>query len=306
MSASDGLRSRLKLRQLATLVSVAQAGSLRRAAAALRVSQPAMSKTLRELEAVFGRRLFVREARGLRATPHGAAVIDYARRLLRDVDALSATLDAVDSGAGGRLRIGVIPFLPLDWLQRVLDSLIEGQPAIVPQVVEGGTDLLVEWLRRRDLDCMIGRVTPVLAGGDLETRRMFDQTLRVVARSAHPLLRRGRRLALEDLAGWDWILPARSTPTRQAIDRVFVEAGLPPPRARLESYSLQIFQRFLPASDTLAAIPEDTAQRWIRLGGLRALPFTWAVPAICMVWLKRDDDSPLVRRFAEAAGRACS
>jgi DNA-binding transcriptional LysR family regulator len=302
----DVLRSRLKLRQLATLVAVAQAGSLRRAAAVLRVSQPALSKALRELETVFGQRLFVREARGLRATPHGAAVIDYARRLLRDVDALCATLEAVDSGAGGRLRIGVIPFLPLDWLQEVLDSLLQGQPAIAPQVMEGGTDLLVEWLRRRDLDCMIGRMTPALAGGDLETRRIFDQTLRVVARSGHPLLRRRGKLALEDLVGWDWILPARSTPTRQAVDRVFVEAGLPVPRARLESYSLQIFQRFLSAGDALAAIPEDTAQRWIRLGELKALPFIWAVPAICMVWLKRDDDSPLIRRFAEAAGHACS
>lgn len=304
--SADVLRSRLKLRQLATLVAVAQAGSLRRAAAALRVSQPALSKALRELEAVFGRRLFVREARGLRATPHGAAVVDYARRLLRDVDALSATLEAVDSGAGGRLRIGVIPFLPLDWLQEVLDNLLQGQPQIAPQVMEGGTDLLVEWLRRRDLDCMIGRMTPALSGGDLETRRIFDQTLRVVARSGHPLLRRRGKLALEDLVGWDWILPARSTPTRQAVDRVFVEAGLPVPRARLESYSLQIFQRFLPAGDALAAIPEDTAQRWVRQGELKMLPFTWAVPAICMVWLKRDDDSPLIRRFAEAAGRACS
>ncbi|HEX6266664.1 MAG TPA: LysR substrate-binding domain-containing protein [Burkholderiales bacterium] len=300
------LRSRLKLRQLATLVAVAQAGSLRRAAAALRVSQPALSKALRELESVFGRRLFEREARGLRATPHGAAVVDYARRLLRDVEALSATLEAVDSGAGGRLRIGVIPFLPLDWLQAVLESLLQGQPAIAPQVMEGGTDLLVEWLRRRDLDCMVGRMTPALAGDDLETRRVFDQTLRVVARSGHPLLRRRGKLALEDLVGWDWILPARSTPTRQAVDRVFVEAGLPVPRARLESYSLQIFQRFVPAGDALAAIPEDTAQRWIRLGELKALPFRWAVPAIFTVWLKRDDDSPLIRRFAEAAGRACS
>lgn len=302
----DVLRSRLKLRQLATLVAVAQAGSLRRAAAALRVSQPALSKALRELESVFGRRLFEREARGLRATPHGAAVVDYARRLLRDVEALSATLEAVDSGAGGRLRIGVIPFLPLDWLQEVLESLLQGQPAIAPQVMEGGTDLLVEWLRRRDLDCMVGRMTPALAGDDLETRRVFDQTLRVVARSGHPLLRRRGKLALEDLVGWDWILPARSTPTRQAVDRVFVEAGLPVPRARLESYSLQIFQRFVPAGDALAAIPEDTAQRWIRQGELKALPFSWAVPAIFTVWLKRDDDSPLIRRFAEAAGRACS
>jgi DNA-binding transcriptional LysR family regulator len=296
------LRSRLKVRQLATLIAIADAGSLRGAAAVLRVSQPALSKTVRELEAVFDRALFVRESRGLRQTSHGTAVIDYARRLLRDVDALTSVLAAVDSGAGGRLRVGAIPYVSLEWLRATLKRMLDAQPPVAIQLVEGATDLLVGRLRNRELDCVIGRVTPTIAADDLETRLLFKQTLRVIVRSGHPLLRKGKRLELAHLRGCEWILAPATTPTRQLLDRVFVQAGLPAPRARLETYVLPIIQSFLSTGDALAALPNDIAQQCVRSGGFRALPFAWEMPPVCLVWLKRDEGNVLVQRFGEAAG----
>lgn len=289
------------MRQLATLIAVADAGSLRSAAVALGLSQPALSKTLRELETVFDRPLFVRESRGLRQTPHGAAVIEYARRLMRDVDALAHTLDVVDSGAGGRLRIGVIPYVATDWLHGTLERLLR-DPPLALQVLEGATDVLVGWLRQRQLDCVIGRVTPMIASEDLETRTLFQQTLRIIVRAGHPLLRRRRKLALDDLLDCKWLLAPSTTPTRQLIDQVFVQAGLSLPRVRLETYSLPIIQSFLASGDELAAVPNDIAEQCARRGGYKILPFSWQLPPVCLVWLKRDQDSPLIRRFSEAAG----
>lgn len=295
------LRSRLKMRQLAALIVIADAGSLRGAAAKLGLSQPALSKTLRELEAVFDRPLFVRESRGLRQTSHGTAVIEYARRLICDVDALAHALDAVDSGAGGRLRLGVIPYVSTDWLRRTIDRVLQ-DPPLALQVLEGATDVLVELLRRRELDCVIGRVTPKIAGEDLETRAIFQQTLRIIVRAGHPLLRSRTRSALANLLEYEWLLAPVTTPTRQMIDQVFIQAGLQRPRVRLETYSLAIIQNVLASGDALAAVPNDIAEQCARQGDYKLLSFSWPLPPVCLVWLKRDQCSPLIRRISEAVG----
>lgn len=291
------------MRQLATLVTVADSGSLRRAAATLGLSQPAMSKTLRALEDAFDRPLFTRDAPGLRETPHGSAVIHYARRLMRDLGALAQTLEAIDSGAGGRLRIGVIPYVATDWLHAVIERMLQAPPAVL-QVVEGATDILVDALRRRELDCVIGRVTPALASDDLRTRVLFHQHLRVLARAGHRLLRRGRPTSLKTLAAHEWLLPPTSTPTRQLFDQAFLRAGLPRPRVRVETYALHLVTQLLSISDALAAVPNDIAEQCVRGGGFGMLSHAWELPPVCLVWLSRDEDNALIRRLAQAVAIA--
>lgn len=295
------IRSRLRARQLATLVAIADARSLRKAAATLAVSQPALSKVLRELEATIGRALFARTRQGLTPTPHGSAVIDYARRMLQGVDALAVALDAIDRGAGGRLRIGVIPNVSSDWLRGVATRLLEGEPPIALQITESATDGLLDSLRRGQMDCVVGRITSANAGKDVAWRPVFEQTLRVVARQRHPLLRHGVRLKLAHLAASDWLLPPASTPTRQLLDHVFRQAGLPAPRTRLETYALPVIESFVGHGDLLAAVPDDIAQQFEKRGGIRALPFRWPMPPICLAWLAGDEPNPLIRRFESAA-----
>lgn len=295
------LRSRLKVRQLATLVTVADAGSLRRAAAGLGVSQPALSKALRDMEASAGRALFSRSRLGLSPTAHGVAMIDHARRVLRDIEALAGALDAVDQGAGGRLRLGVIPYVSSDWLRGVASRLIGAQPPIALAITESATDGLLEALRRRRLDCVVGRITPANAGADLAWRAVFEQTLRVVVRATHPLLRRGSRLKLEDLRGLEWILPPAASPTRQLLDEMFLRAGLPVPRTRLETYSLPIIESFVGHAEMLAAVPDDIARQFERRGAIRALHFRWEMPPIGLAWMAEDEPSAVIRRFEEAA-----
>jgi DNA-binding transcriptional LysR family regulator len=298
------LRSRLRLRQLSALVAVADAASLRKAALALQVSQPALSKTVRELEASFGRALFVRDAKGLKETAHGAAVIQYARRMLREADGIAHALDAIDAGAGGRIRIGTIPTVSVAWLDALVGRLLGSDPPVALQVAEGSTDVLVGALRRRELDCVIGRITPAIVGDDLNTRAVFQQKLRILARAGHPALRGHRAPALKHLVGHPWVLTPPSTPLRQVIDRAFVNEGLPPPIARLETYSLPLILSRVANGDALAAVPDDIAQACAKQGRLRMLPFAWALPPVCLMWLKRDDGVPLLRRFVELAAQA--
>lgn len=295
------LRSRLKMRQLATLVAVADAGSLRRAATTLAVTQPSLSKVLRELESSVGRSLFVRTRQGLVPTRHGVVTIEEARRVLRDVDALAETLHAVDQGAEGRLRLGVIPYVSSDWLRGVISRLVQAEPPVFLQVTEAATDGLLEALRARRLDCVVGRITAGNSGVDLAWRPVFEQSLRVVARAKHPLLRRGRRPMLAHLADQEWILPPVGTPTRHLVEHLFNAAGLPAPQTRLETYSLPVIESFVAHGDALAAVPDDIARQLERRGEIRPLPFRWAMPPICLAWLAGHEPSPIIRRFEQAA-----
>jgi DNA-binding transcriptional LysR family regulator len=283
------------------LVTVADAGGLRRGASKLGVSQPALSKALRELESTVGRPLFLRSRQGLQPTAHGVATIEHARRLLRDVDALSATLDAVDVGAGGRLRLGVIPNVSSDWLRAIATRLVEGAPAVALQVVESATDVLLDALRQHKLDCLVGRITPANAGAELSWRPVFEQTLRVVARAGHPLLRRGPNPLLAHLAAQQWVLPPATTPTRELLDHVFIAAGLPKLQTRLETHSLPLIESLVSKGDYLAAVPDDIARQFQRRGGIKAFGFGWKMPPICVAWLAEDEPSPLIARFAKVA-----
>lgn len=295
------LRTRLKLRQLSTLLAIAEAVSLRGAALSLGVSQPAVSKALRDLEGTVGRALFSRTSRGLVPTAHGVVMIDHARRMGRDVEALERSLEAVDRGSSGHLRLGAIPYVSSDWLRRVTTRMVSEEPRIELQLSEGATDRLLAALRAHELDCIVGRITPGNAGRDLVWRPLFEQTLRIVARAGHRLARRGRRLALRNLADAEWVLPERSTPTRRLLEHVFHDAGLAPPQARIETYALRIVESIVGHTDAIAAVPDDIARQFEQRGSIRALHFQWAMPPICLVWLRSANEDPLISRLARAA-----
>lgn len=299
--ASSRLRSRIKARQWQTLLAVVEAGSLRQAALALGVSQPALSKTLHDIESTVGRPLFIRSARGLVPTPHGAVVIEHARQSLRAIDALADTLAAVDAGATGRLHVGIIPNLSSDWMRAVAAGLINGAHPLHLQLTEGATDELLHALRSGLLDAALVRITPANAGGDLTWRPLLMQRLKLIVRAGHPLLRLGRRATLRHLLAHPWLLPPAATPTRQRLDQVFLQEGLAPPQTHIETYALPLIESFVVHEACLAAVPHDIARQFERRGGIRALPFEWDMPPVCLAWLEGRGPQRLIRRFEEAA-----
>ena len=297
----DRLRSRLRMRQWQTLLAIADAGGLRQAALTLGVSQPALSKALKDLEAAIGRPLFERSARGLTLTPHGEVVTEHARQALHALGALADALAAVDTGAGGRLRVGIIPNLSSDWMRAVAARLIGGSRPLHLQLTEGATDELLLALRGGALDAAMVRITPANAGGDLTWRPMLTQRLKVIVRTGHPLLRMGRRATLRHLLAYPWLLPPAATPTRRRLDEVFLQAGLTPPQTHLETYALPLIERFVVQEGRLAAVPDDVARQFERLGGIRALGFEWDLPPVCLAWLDGRGPQRLIHRFEQAA-----
>lgn len=252
---TNRLISRLRFSQLLLLVQVHQNGSLRAAAAHLNLSQPALSRSLKELESAFGFELFTRTSSGLTATLEGMSVIRGASLLLAELDHVRS--EAVQAGeAKSIVRIGTHPFVSESYLPGVLARLTQGDPPVRVELHEEGVLSLLKSLDDGHLDAII-------SGNHLELHRsatnfryesLFRAEFVVLARAGSPLTRRNS-VHWRDLMGERWVLPARGAIMRQMIDDWFVRNGLAPPRPILESETPSVNIRMVAAGVGVSLIP---------------------------------------------------
>lgn len=278
--------SRLKFRHLALLDSVARLRTLSRVAEELRLTQPAITRAVQEIEDIFGVPLFERSNRGLNATAAGRVVLAQARALLHDVEATTRELSAIGAGLHGRLRLGVIPHLPTALLEAALGELMAQAPRMAVMVREATTDELIASLRGHELDCAIGR--PTYAAGEVQITQqpLYRQTPCVLVSRKVKARLAGRRLTLGDLVGLDWILPPPSTPIRRSVEAMFASIGLPTPVPLLETYSLKSIAAALRSQPGLAAILSSDIGAELAAGGAGALlpcDMQWDLPPLSLL-----------------------
>jgi DNA-binding transcriptional LysR family regulator len=291
------LLSRLKLRQLSLLQAIDRHRTLGRVAAEMRLSQPAISKALHEVEDIFGRSLFERSSRGLVPTPAGDAVLHYARRWLAELEATTRVLTSLEAGRSGRLRLGMTQQVPEQLMSAVLTHLIDRSPRISVMAREGTTDELVAGLLARELDCAIGRSYDGDASGLVQEAIYEQEPCLVVGANNVKRLSRGP-LDWARLAQLDWILPPPSTPMRRTYNAIFVGAGVQPPLPILETTTLRSIAMVLrqePNAITIYA--RDVLAETERAGHLAALPYrlSWNLPPVSFFTLKELEGHPTVR-----------
>ena len=183
------LRSRLKARQLALLVAIAEHRSLRQAAQHIAVTQPAATRMLKELEDALGVPLFDRFAWGMQATPYGDTMIRYARGVLTDLSEARDEIAALASGAKGKLRIGSVTGAVPGLVAPALQSVRLGRPGLKVFVLVNTSDVLAAALRQGTLDVAIGQLPADAERGEFDTEPLRDEPLCLVARAGHPLAR---------------------------------------------------------------------------------------------------------------------
>ena len=280
------LLSRLKLRHLALLESVARHRRLNRVADELGLSQPAITQALREIEDIFMARLFERTSRGLSPTPAGEAVLAHARTALADIESTARELAAIESGLQGRLRIGVIPHAPAKLLEAALSQLLSQSPRLSVMVHEGTTDELVAALRAREIDCAIGRSFYEGGEADILQEPLYHQApcLLVPAASRARLVR--GPLDWQRLAALDWVLPPPNTPIRRTANAMFASAGVPPPLPLVETYSLKAIEAIMRTQPhAIALLAHDVGTELAAAGAGALLPFElhWSLPPISLL-----------------------
>ncbi|WP_348753146.1 LysR substrate-binding domain-containing protein [uncultured Aquincola sp.] len=267
--------ARMRLRHLQCLLAVADTGSLRRAAERLSITQPAVTKTIHELEEILGVRLLTRGRRGTLPTPEAALFLRHAQA---SISALGEAVRSVSAGAVQRpLRVGALPTLApsvmarvaLAWRQAMADAAGE---ATQLQVVTGLNTTLLQALRAQELDLVIGRLADPDDMVGLSFELLYAEPLVLAARPGHPLLAAGRAPSAADVAAWPLVLPMPGTVIRHGVDSFFSARGVMPAAGLTETVSASLGRAMTLGSDALWFTPLSAAEADFEAGSLQRLP----------------------------------
>ncbi len=288
---------RLKFRHLEMLVVLGRTGSFGRAAALCGLSQPALSKWVKDLEQSLGVILFERSTRRMSLSEDGALVMRHAERVLADMARLHGQLEARREGKAGRLHVGLLAALAPVVMPEVLARVQESGWAIDVQTVEDTMDRMVPLLHERRLDLIIGRLGSREYASGLNHRLLFEDRLCVAAPTTHPLARRRRPVSWADACAYPWIIPPAESPLRGMFEHTLAHERLPPPRVALESASVLTNYHVARRLGCLFATSERVVALFAEQGLLRRIPLSFAAApnAIAMLW--SGEATPLLERF---------
>ena len=187
-------------RDLEYVVAVRHSGSIGKAAEALGISQPALTKAVRRVEEQLGLQLFERVPQGMRPTQAGELFLERAQKLRRDYDDAMAEMRCLLTGEQGMVRIGYSLTFPDQLLHIACKRLLRERPAAKLALLPHGPGT-AERPASGDLDIVF---VPIQAfEPDLDIQPLYQDRLVVAADADHPLCRR-KQLRLEDLVGEDW------------------------------------------------------------------------------------------------------
>jgi DNA-binding transcriptional LysR family regulator len=268
---------RLKLRPLVVFAAVAEAGRIGAAADALHISQPAVTKAIRELEATIGVALFRRHPRGVSLTEEGAILHRHVVPVLAHLGHAGSELKAWREGVTGHVRVGVLIAAAPRLLPLAIARLKAGHPGILVTVREATNDQLLPALGEGALDMVVGRLADGNLSAGLVHQVLYDEPVLIVVRAGHPLLEIAG-LTLADLVGAGWILPPPETALRGEIDHAFRAQGLEPPRSIVESVSMLTNRTLLLETQMIGVLPAQVAEGDRALGLLAVLPV--ALPTV--------------------------
>jgi len=256
----------MELRDLEYFRVVASHGHIGRAAETLKLTQPALSKSVARLEAAVGARLLERTPRGVVLTQVGAALMARAAHIHSAVDGALREARDLSSGVSGQLRIGTGPSAGEHILPSVCAELLHHAPKLFVRVVVGLSDVLLAALERGELDLVFGSFPePRIAGMTYES--LGEDVLTAFTRKRHALTR-VRKLDLAQLAGVRWALPNAAVTSRRALEQVLQTHRLRPPDVALESSSTQVLLAAVARSDLVGYLPTGALRAY---GAIRDL-----------------------------------
>lgn len=263
--------SRIKFRHLQTFVEVARQKSVMKAAELLHVSQPAVTKTIRELEQALGVGVFEREGRGIRITRYGEVFLRHAGAALT---ALRQGLDSVSQeqfGDAPPIRIGALPTVSTRIMPRAMDLFLKENTWSRVKIVTGDNAVLLEQLRVGDLDLVVGRLAGAERMAGFSFEHLYSEQVVFAVRPGHPLLSAGKALFAE-LGHYTLLMPTRGSIIRPVVENFLITNGVASLPSQIETVSDAFGRAFVRDRDAIWIISNGVVARDIADGVLAALP----------------------------------
>jgi DNA-binding transcriptional LysR family regulator len=293
---------RLRLRDLHVFFTVVQTGSLAKAAATLRVSQPAVSQLIIDLEHAVGAKLFDRSSRGVVPTIYGRALLSRGRAAFDELRQGIQEIEFLADPAVGEMKVGCQEAIAAI-LSPVIESFLRKYPHIVLDIYEEEFDRFAARLRDRTLDFVLQRLRdPVRAKDpffdDLSVEVLFDDHM-VVAAGRHSAWARRRKIELHELINEAWILAPPDTTNYRVITGAFAKLGLAEPRIALKTLSTHLRANMVASGNFIAPFPHSVFAFYAERFSLKALPVALPTRAwpVAILTLKNRTLNPIVELF---------
>ncbi|MCX8097508.1 MAG: LysR family transcriptional regulator [Casimicrobiaceae bacterium] len=210
----------MTLVQLRHFVILADTGSFARAAEALFLTQPALTRSIQALEHELGGALFDRLGRQIELTAFGRELLPRARRLVADAAALREFGKALHAGVVGTLRVGLSSGPGALLSEPLLRHVAQCCPQLRVHIARGSTDLLIGMLREQRLDTAVVDVRSVRPAADLVVGEVVEFSTGFLVRPGHPLLAPGQRVTIDEILAY----PIASTPLSDEVARALIRA----------------------------------------------------------------------------------
>ncbi|OLL31461.1 hypothetical protein BTH42_10970 [Burkholderia sp. SRS-W-2-2016] len=276
----------MRLQHLHLLLAIAQTGSLRASADLLNVTQPALTKALRQLEEEFGAALVLRSPKGVRLTAPGEMLAARASTALREIERAREEVDWHLRHAHAQVTIGVSPVAAILLAPGALARFSVRWPQVGLRVRDTLYPRALEQVRAGELDIALGPLPMEGFGRDLLVHPLFDSRIIIAARRSHPL---AHVTSLAALADADWVLsgPAGGPGDPRNLRYETEFAGTP--KVRLECESFATLLALMPRMDVVGIMPKGFFDRHGPAMDLIELPIADALPSTTIHALYRAD-----------------
>ncbi|MBK0003334.1 MULTISPECIES: LysR substrate-binding domain-containing protein [Erwiniaceae] len=270
MNKNYQFNQRIRLRHLHTFVAVAQQGTLGRAAETLSLSQPALSKTLNELEELAGARLFERGRLGAQLTMMGEQFLTHAVKVLDALNHAGQSFNTPLPQEPEVLRVCVLTTVALGMLPSILDRFHQQRPQTIVQVATLHNNVLIAGLKAGEFDVGIGRMADAELMTGLTYELLFLESLRLVVRPDHPLM--SDNVTLSRAMSWPVVISPEGTAPRRLAEAMLKEQGCSLPPTLVETSATSLARQLALRYNYVWFVPSGAIKEDLLHNSLAALP----------------------------------
>ena len=265
------LDQRIKFRHLQTFIEVARQSGVGKAAKVLAVSQPAVTRTIRELEGILGVVLIEKDGRGIKVTHSGELFLRHAGASVvaarKGIEAISQHMNT----AAPPVKIGCLPSVSAGVMPVAVGRFLKGNAGGRVKIVTGENTVLLNQLRVGELDFIMGRLaTPEQMNG-LSFEPLYREPVIFAVRRSHPLMRL-QPLPMTALENYPVLMPPKGSVIRPFVERWLVDNGVSNFKSPIETVSDSFARAFVRASDAVWLISRGAVEADLKAEAMAALP----------------------------------
>lgn len=289
----------MELRQIKYFLEIVRCASFGQAAERLHITQPALSKSIRNLEQSLGVLLLERHPGGVVPTEYGKLFLDYAALITGEVDRALEEIAQLKGTGRGIVRVGAGATMMQYLIPQAVRAFVAGDDKAVVTFRQGLRDELIACLRRGEVDIVVGSIGGLSHDDDLRQEVVLQDEIVVVANRDHPLAARAS-VSIADLGAYKWVLPDGTEGERNRLTRVLRAAGLPPPTCVISTPSSTFMATMLQEGEFLSYLPRALIQlerEYAHLVPLNIDTPIWDAVTVGVTYRRRGVMLAPVRRF---------